>query len=110
MIIIAANTKLHIERILVTCSISRRPRRSVKLVDAVVGAALHMAADAKITTRSGTTITTIIRMVIEMIMEMVFKGGAKLGYDIAVIKSVDGILPILLYLMLFRSVILALLP
>ena len=51
----------------------------------------------------------IIRMGIEMIMGMVFKIGAMIGYSIAVIKSVDGILPTLLDFMLLVSVILALL-
>ena len=45
-----------------------------------------------------------------MIMEMVFKRGAMLGYDIAVIKSVDVILPTIMDFMLPGSVILALSP
>ena len=44
-----------------------------------------------------------------MIMEMVFNRGEMLGYTIAIVKSVDGILPTLLDLMLLGSVILFLL-
>ena len=45
-----------------------------------------------------------------MIMEMVFKRGAMLGCDIFVVKSVDGIPPIIMDFMLLGSVILELLP
>ena len=41
---------------------------------------------------------------------MVFKRGAMLGYAIAVVKSVDGIIPTLMDFMLIGNVILALLP
>ena len=43
-------------------------------------------------------------------MEMVFKRGEMIVYDIAVIKSVDGILPTPLDFMQLGSVIMALLP
>ena len=45
-----------------------------------------------------------------MIMEMVFKIGAMLGCDISVVRSVDGMKPILLYFIPLGSVILAFLP
>ena len=41
---------------------------------------------------------------------MVFKRGAMLGYDISVVRSVDGMTPVLLDLMPLGSVILALFP
>ena len=41
---------------------------------------------------------------------MVFKIGAILGCDIAVVKSVDGILPTIMDFMLLGSMILSLLP
>ena len=49
-------------------------------------------------------------MGIEMIMEMVFKRGAIIGCDIAVVRSVDVMKPILLDFIPLGSVILALLP
>ena len=71
---------------------------------------MDAVADAKVTARSGATIIIIIMMGIEKMMGMVFKRREMLGCDIAVIKSVYGILPILLYFMLLGSVILALFP
>ena len=64
-------------------------------------------ADAKANSGSG---ATIIGMGIGMIMEMVFKIGAMLACDISVIRSVDGIPPMILDYMPLGSVILALLP
>ena len=100
----------HISRILVTSPRSRRTSRSVQLVrevvDAEVEAKVDAVADVNVDARGG---AMIIRMGIEMIMGMVFKRGAMIGYAIAVVKSVDGILPTLLDFMLLGSVILALL-
>ena len=45
-----------------------------------------------------------------MIMEIVFKIGAMIVCDISVVRSVDGITPILLDFMPLGTVILAILP
>ena len=78
---------------------------------------MNAVADAKMATRSGAKITIIVIIVIivirtgiEIIMEIVFKLGAMLGFDMAIFKSVDGILTSLMDFMLFGSVILVLLP
>ena len=78
----------------------------MKLVGAVVDAAVDAVADTKVDARS---VARITRTVIEMIIEMVFKIGEMLGCDIAVIKSVDGILLTLLDFMVLGSLILELL-
>ena len=70
---------------------------------------MNAEADAKVTARSGTR-SMIIRMGVYIIMEMVFKRKEMLGCAISGVKSVGGILPIHLDLMLLGSVILALLP
>ena len=49
-------------------------------------------------------------MGIEMIMEMVFKRGEMIGCDIAIVRSVNGMSPIILDFMPLGSVILELLP
>ena len=105
VIMVVANTTLHISCILVTRPISIMPRRSMQLVGAVV----DTVADAKVTEITGSR-SMIIRMGIEMIIEMVFKRGEMLGCDIAVVKSLDEILPTPLYFILLGSVILALSP
>ena len=107
MIIMVENTTLHIYRILMTRPKLRRPRSSVQLVgfvvDSMVNAAVDAAANAKVTSRSGAKIRG---MGIETIMGILFKRGAILVCDIAVVKSVDRMLPMLLYFMPIGSIIL----
>ena len=111
VIIVKENANLHISCILMTRPRSIRTRRSAHIlgavVDVVVDAAMDAVTDKNVSARSG---SMIIRMEIKMIMEMVFKIGVMLGCTIAAIKSVDEILPTLLYFMLLGSVILAPLP
>ena len=107
-------TTLQISYILVTRPKLRRPRRSAQIifivvdamVDAEVDVAVDAVADAKVTARSGETIRS---MGIEMIMEMVFKRGEMIGCDISFVRSVDGMPPIIMYLMPLGSVILEIL-
>ena len=75
----------------------------------LVGAVVDTVADAKVTEITGSR-SMIIGMGMEMIIEMVFKRGKMLGCDIAVVKSLDEILPTPLYFILLGSVILALSP
>ena len=100
------NTTLQISCILVV-----RPRRSAQLVgvvvDAMVDAEVGAVVDAKVI---AIIEETIIGMGIEMIMGMVFKKGEMLGCAIAIVRSVDGIPPIILDFTPLGSVILALLP
>ena len=70
---------------------------------------MDVVTDAKATARSGER-AMLIWMGIEMITKMVFKRGEKLGCDIAVVKSVDRILPTPMDFMLIGSVILYLSP
>ena len=98
-----------------TRPISRRSRRSAQrvrvvvdvMMDVTVVEAVDVVEDAKVTTKSGETIRGIV---IEIIMDMVFKIVAMLGCSIVVVRSVDGMTPILLYFMPFSSMILALFP
>ena len=98
-----------------TRPISRRSRRSSQrvrvvvdvMMDVTVVEAVDVVEDAKVTTKSGETIRGIV---IEIIMDMVFKIVAMLGCSIVVVRSVDGMTPILLYFMPFSSMILALFP
>ena len=54
---------------------------------------VDVVTDAKVTAESGATIR---RVGIEIIMEMVLKIGSMIVCDIAVVRSLDGLTPILL--------------
>ena len=109
VIIVAADTTLHISCIFVTRSKSISPRRRAHIKGAVLDVALNTVVDVIVTTINVAR-AMIIRMRIEIMMKMVFKRCAMIGCAISVVDIVDVILPKPLDFMMSGSVILEFSP